>query len=456
EEKKKRGKNSVKYDLVGVVDANGDTVIDLATGKQKMENVRGWLTAGNPYVGGTTQDQDNMTSLLAKFGLIVGSSTATSEAHKNFYWWGEPDWFGAEIYAKDAIPDGATLAKKRSELRGQDWLDYAKEVTSYFTVGGEPVGTDLIKIMWPDLYRLKDMVAGQGRPTGQYVTVGEMDHLAQSLFGLVRSKVTVNGKERMRNVREQWLGSKDITLGIEQPHNLGDIDWTKVNGPTEIMAELISDRVGNIDWKNVEITDSQRKIIDNYKKGDKTDLINKINNSVTARTEPIRAGAEGFYWLMNFLVADENEVKRMWAALNTDLKPDTLTLTSGFTGKIKFMDITQGAQGSYDGYIAAEKRAIVNKKYDKDGQLDVDDQVTDETKARAKSYLRTWYKGVKGDPEYRKWFKKPIELGSVIGGQHSNTTIGEYVDDLAVMYDFLDEADKNMRLEKSPRLIVHK
>lgn len=435
EEKKKRGKNAIKEE----------------------KGVRGWLTLlGNPYVGHTLQDRDNMTSLLAKFSLIVGDNTATTEAHKNFYWWGEPDWLGAEIYAPDAIPDGATLANKRSELRGQAWLDYAKEIASYFTTGGEPVGTDLIKIMWPDLYRLKDMVAGQGRPTGQYVTVGGMDHLAQSFFGLVRSEITVNGKEKMRNIREQWLGSKDETLGIEQPHNLGEIEWAKVNGSTEITSELISERVGNIDWKDVEITDSQRKIIDNYKKGDKTDLINKINSSVTARTEPIITGAEGLYWLMNFLVADENEVKRMWAALNTDLKPDTLTLTSGFTGKIKFMDITQVVQGSYDGYIAVEKRAIANKNYDKKGQPDIEDQVSNESKARAKSYLRTWYKGVKGDPQYRTWFKKPIDLGSEFGGEDVKTTMGEYVDNLAEMYGFIDKENINERLDKLPRLIVKK
>lgn len=426
-EKKKRGKKAIKEE----------------------QDVRGWLTEfGNPYTGHVPQDRDNMSALLARMSIIVGDSLSTTEAHRNFYWWGEPDWLGAEIYAPDAIPNGETLAQKRSELRGQDWIKYATEISSYFSTGGEPVGTDLIKIMWPNLYRLKDFVAGQGRPTGQYVTIGGIDHLAQSFFGLIRSEITVNGKARMRNLREQWLGSKDETLGEEVWRKLGDFEWTKIGGDIEMLIEFISEKVTTIEENTSALPDSTKKIVQKLSDAERSKLIFNVNRLVTAKLEAIGAGAEGFYWLMNFLVADENEVKRMWAALNAELKPETLTSTNGFTGKIKFMDITQNAQGPYDGYIAAEKRALANNR-------ELSDQVSVETKQRARDYLRKWYEGVKGDPSYRMWAAKPIERIKLTGGNNiEQTTNGEYVDSLAELYDFIDKNRVRLPLKEYPALRV--
>ncbi len=425
ERKSKKGKNGVKTE--------GD--------------VRGWLTkGGNVYIG----KRDEMTAMLNKISIIVGSSLSTTEAFRNFYAWGECDWLAAEVYAPGSIPDGATVAEMKSKLKGsQEWLNWAKDVSSYFQKGGSPNGTDLGKIMWPDLWRLSDMLAKQGRPTGQYVTVGGMPNLAQGFMGLVRSEVYLNGKERIRTVREQMLGSKDKTLGIEPPKMLGDIEWAKVGGPTEVLNELFTERIGEIKWDKVELPEQVKQIATEYKTGSKAKLIEQVDKLTNASPDGIGAGAESFYWLMNFLVADDNEVKRMWAALNADLKPDTMLVTSGFTGKVKFMDITCGAQGSYDGYRAVERRAIENK-------VSFEDQLSKETNERSKNYLRQWYKGVKGDPNYGTWALKPVKLMNPGGGTEIEMNMGEYVDKLAVMYDFMDSAEERRALNLVPRLKVIK
>jgi hypothetical protein len=424
ERKKLKGKNGVKTE----------------------KDVRGWLTGGNVYVG----KRDEMTAMLNKISIIVGSSLSTTEAFRNFYSWGECDWLAAEVYAPDSIPDGATVAEMKSKLKGsKEWLNWAEDIKSYFQKGGSPNGTDLGKIMWPDLWRLSDMVAGQGRPTGQYVTVGGMPHLAQGFMGLIRSDVVLNGKKRTRNIREQMLGSKDKVLGIERPKMLGDIEWAKVGGSTDVLNEMLADRIGEIDWEKVDLPDSLNQISTEYKTGSRAKLIEQINKLTSDSSDGIGAGAESFYWLMNFLVADDNEVKRMWAALNAELKPDTMLITSGFTGKVKFMDITCGAQGSYDGYRAVEKRAIENK-------VSFEDQLKKETEGRSRDYLRQWYKGVKGDANYGTWALKPIKLMNPDGGTDIEMNMGEYVDKLAVMYDFMDSSEERRALKLVPRLKVIK
>lgn len=413
-------------------------------GTETEKDIRGWLTKGNVYLG----TRDDMNALLNKISIITGSSLSTMEAYRNFYWWGEADWLAAENYAPDTIPNGKTLAENRSKMSAKEWAEYTKEISSYIQKGGSPNATDKGKIFWADLWRLSDMVSSdQGRPAGQYVTIGEAPHVAQGLMGLVRSEVVRNGRSTIRSVREQMLGSKDLTLGIEEPIKLGDMNWSQIGGPPEVLTELLDEKIGEIDWSSSELTSSQKEMINSYKQGNRADLIKAVNALVNTNTESIGAGAEDFYWLMGFLVADENEKKRWLAAINNpEFKPDNLMTEAGFLAINKFTDITQGAQGEYDGYIEAEKQAIKNG-------ISLKEQVRNNSKKRVEKLNKVFYKGIRGSSQYKSWYRKPYEYYTSAGTK-VNTSFGEYMDSLAISYNFLDQNEARIPLNKIPSLDI--
>ncbi len=442
-----------------------DSVMD-----ETSDGLRGWLTEfGNPYAGGRGPvSRDCLLNIQSRIVILVGNADSVQVADEKFYWWGERDELGAEIYSwrlktdeekkkgygtiydigdlTPNLPTGEEITNKRNELKGQGWLKWAGDIKKRVSVTGEPVATDLCKLIHTGLWRLRDALSQNGRPAGPYITIDKFPRLTQALLGLARSQVNVGvDKEgvdiiRTRKVREQWSGSKDKVLGNVTPKRMGDIEWQKTTTPQEVLDVLMDETKEEIDWEQVgkkaHVPERLKKTIEAFNNGDKKAMENLLDETIGLGDAGIGAGVELFFTTMNYLTGDENEVKRPWAEITTPLKPDTLTMPDGWTGKIKFADISLMANGAFEDYKEVEKRALLVGEVINSDE-DLMKFVGNESKAKVVKFLHDWLQGVLSDPQFPTWVTKSVDYADDNNNTKS-TTWGKLIMMYAEVYGFAD------------------
>lgn len=395
-------------------------------------NVRGFLTfAGNPYTRG---EKDKIYAYKDRISLIVGDKGVVNEADKMFWVWGLRDELGLEIYVdKNNIPSGDILQKAFNEFTPAQRKEWCDTRLKYFSLNGEPTASDLSKIFYPDFYRLKDHL--KDRITGPLVSTGEYGRMSQCLTGLCR--VDIEGG-KTRSVTERWMGAKKLDatdFETEVAYDLGDISWEQISTPKGIMDEL-TEEINSLeptDWEKVKLP-----------KGLKDELASGVSQVMKKVFSPdsgaVGDNAMGFYWCMQFLVGDGNPAKRPWAFATAPVDSRTMASTDAFTGKIKFADITTGANGAWGKWRDLERRARV-------AGVDAGDLLKKEGKEKIRRTLRGWYKGVQSSPEYADWETQKTAYWDYKQNKEVMTNLRRRVEGfkgnpgLAVKYGFLDESE---------------
>lgn len=403
-----------------------------AIGYENEQNVRGFLTfEGNPYTRG---EKDRIYAYKDRISLIIGDKGVVNEADKMFWVWGLRDELGLEIYVdKTKIPSGDELQKVFNEFTDVQRKEWCDTRLKYFSLNGEPTASDLSKIFYPDFYRLKDHL--RDRITGPLVSTGEYGRMSQCLTGLCR--VDIEGG-KTRSVTERWMGAKKLDaedLDAEAAYDLGGIQWEQISTPKEIMDEL-TDEINSLeptDWDKVKLP-----------KGLKDELASGVSQVMKKVFSPdsgaVGDNAMGFYWCMQFLVGDGNPAKRPWAFATAPVDSRTMASTDAFTGKIKFADITTGANGAWGKWRDLERRARV-------AGVDAGDLLKKEGKEKIRRTLRGWYKGVQSSPEYADWETQKTAYWDYKQNKEVMTNLRRRVEGfkgnpgLAVKYGFLDESE---------------
>lgn len=425
-------------------------------GAIKVEkDVRGFFTQfGNPYV---KDSRDIMYTIAARAAIVVGGKDATGavrDADRRFWLWGERDRLGLEVYAPNAIPTGEGLVDKYNSLTAEQWRnEYAKENLRYFSISGEPVASDLSKLYHPDFWRLKDHL--HRRITGELITTGKLGHLAESFMSLNRTEVDLGYPNKStRSIREQWLGFKgDNVLRVEPAKNLGDIQWEKLGVSGEVMEALTSENVENLNWEDTKLPENLKEEIKKW--ANIPGFVKEVNDSLSPIGSAVRDGAEGFYWLMNFLAGDGNPDKRPFSMFISKVKPDFLMDSDCYTGKIKFERITNDANGAWGDYRGIERETIINKnagKIRKD-EIDSDEMIKRIALQNVDRTLKAWMAGVRSDEQYPIWSAKKIDYQDDTGSTKM-TSWGKFVETMAVKYGFLDANIKGDNLGKVKRVKV--
>ncbi|MDO8341499.1 MAG: hypothetical protein Q7T59_06015, partial [Candidatus Woesebacteria bacterium] len=235
--------------------------------KQEKE-VRGYLTEfGNPYTR-SRNSRDIMNTLVIRVGNLIGDKDDVRIVDRLFWTWGERDELGLEIYSKENIPTGEVLLDTFNKLSEDydKWRTWADENLRYFSLPGEPIGSDLSKIFYPQFYRLKDLL--NDRPTGPHLTVDKFKRFTQSLMtlantevrcgrfetnddGSIKYKMEADGVtfkldergnkipskelEENRSIKEQFLGHKNNDNFTNEPaKEMGEIGWEQVTAPAEM------------------------------------------------------------------------------------------------------------------------------------------------------------------------------------------------------------------------------
>lgn len=395
------------------------------------QNVRGFLTMGNPYARGS---KDLIYAYKDRISLIVGDKGVVNEADKMFWVWGLRDELGLEIYVdKTKIPSGDLLQKVFNEFTPDKRKEWCDTQLKYFSLNGEPTASDLSKIFYPDFYRLKDHL--KDRITGPLVSTGEYGRMSQCLTGLCR--VDIEGG-KTRSVTERWMGAKKLDatdLDAEMAFDLGDISWEQISTPKGIMDEL-TEEINSLeptDWEKVKLP-----------KGLKDELASGVSQVMKKVFSPdsgaVGDNAMGFYWCMQFLVGDGNPAKRPWAFATSPVDSRTMASTDAFTGKIKFADITTGANGAWGKWRDLERRARV-------AGVDAGDLLKKEGKEKIRRTLRGWYKGVQSSPEYADWETQKAVYWDYQQNKMVTSNLRRRVEGwgnnpgLAVKYGFLDASE---------------
>ncbi|HLD92565.1 MAG TPA: hypothetical protein VI795_04195 [Patescibacteria group bacterium] len=414
------------------------------TGAIKEEKeVRGFLTEfGNPYTRG---NRDAMYLLLNRIGSIIGDTDNIDVkiADRLFWTWGEKDELGLEVYSPENIPTGEQFLESFNRLASEDyekWRKLADEHLRYFSLPGEPIGSDLSKIFYPQFYRLKDLL--NDRPTGSPLTVDKFKRFTQSLMTLARNEVWCgryekddegkpafkkkeDGKPELdengrtipiklvetRSVREQFLGHK-ATDGLPEEHakEMGEIGWDQISAP----AEMEDVKIG----ESHELSPEQRQALE---------------KSIGLNSGAVADNAMGYFWLMNFLAGDGNPDKRPWAFIN-DESPDQKKLikASGFTAKNKFLTIVWHDSALV--YGDWRKKSIEADLARKKVKVLIKEQAKEAWAIGRKA----WYAGVRALPDYPTWSSQTLDYRDIESGAGKSITIVNYIEQLAVRFGFLD------------------
>lgn len=395
EEKNKRGLGAVKQE----------------------KNKRGFLTEfGNPYTRGS---RDTVYQLNNRLALLVGNKDDVKIADRLFWTWGERDELGLEQFA--TLPTGEEFLKKFNELTAIDydeWRNWANERLRYFSLPGEPIGSDLSKIFYARWYRLKDLL--NDRPTGSALTINEFDRLTQSLMTLCRTEVQVGGEGVVRSIKEQFLGHKpNDGLSAEPAKEMGEIGWEQVTTPAEIEDAMVGEDV--------------RSGLDKA----------KVDAELGIRSGSASDNAMGYFWLMNFLAGDGNPDKRPWAMIN-DENPDPRKFmkASGFTAKNKFLTIVWHDAALV--YGEWRKKQIEARAEEGATSKDrVSRRIKKEAEAKWKRGRKNYWHGVRSLPDYSTWEDQQIKIRTVEQEQRQKSVISivEGVSGkpgLAVRFGFMD------------------
>ncbi|MBL7036896.1 hypothetical protein ISR94_03635 [Candidatus Microgenomates bacterium] len=416
--------------------------------------VRGFLTAdGNTMSRG---EKDLQYSMLGKLSLIVGDEFAVRDADRMFWTRGSKDELGPEFYAfKHEIKDGKVVYIKDTEgnfipdlptgedlvvawnrfATDKEWARWARPYLKRFSLPGEPVGSDLSKLFWTYLYRLKDQL--NERPTGLLLSTDKVPRLAQSLFSLVRTMrktVYLNEKgdvvrgtdgkilnvDAFRSIYEQWEGYKgDEYLAIEKPIHLSDFSWEQVRVPEEAEEVIVNERrkatvledIGLLNskvWKMLNVSDENKEEIIKDHGGDENKAIEFMVGKTYSKDDGgVGDNADGFYKLFNFLAGDGNAEKRPWAYLGTSkIDPKMLTEPDTYTAKKKFLQIIYGAVGAFGNFRKYDRQASVLLQ--KGEKVKTKDLMKNEADLNISKTQKAWYKSLISHPMSQTWGDQDI------------------------------------------------
>jgi hypothetical protein len=456
--------------------------------------VRGFVTAdGNTFSRG---ERDLQSSMLGKLSLLIGDEFAVRDADRMMWTRGGKDELGPEfyafkhtidrnggiIYSKDQngnlipdLPTGEELIEAWNKYpNDEEWAKWAKPILKRFSLPGEPVGSDLSKIFWTYLYRLKDQL--NERPTGLLLSTDKVPRLAQSLFSLARTSVqtTYLNKEGdvvrdednkilkincPRSIYEQWEGFKgDKYLAIEKPINLGNFEWNKVRAPEEIEEVVVNERrnassteemgVANEKvWNLLGVSnDIKLQIVKDHGGNENKALEFMIGKTYATDEGGVGDNADGFYKLLNFLAGDGNEEKRPWAYLTkTKIDPKNLIEPDTYTAKKKFLQIIFGAGGAFGDYRKYDRQA--SQAYQNGQKITADDLIKAEANINVVKTQKAWYSSLRSSTSYPTWAFIPYKMK--VGRNSKEPSILEVIEGygsnpgLAVKYGFIDKGTFN-------------
>lgn len=415
----------------------GDVANWVSDDKRTKETVdvekerRGYLTEfGNIYTERSFSDE-NENTILARIELILGNPDAVRVGNRLFKIFGLADELGLEFYKGEGNLPTVAEIEQASKLPYVKWREMADQWLKRFSIQGEPVASDLSKLMHTKYYRLKDIL--RDRPSGPMFTLDQFERLTLSLLSLNSSKVDVFGVGAdndnyklwpVRSLMEQWWGyEEDGVLPKEPAKDLGEIDWLVVKMPEEA-----------------------RRIEGEVRKEAEEEAIKKAaeaGEEISVNREATRDEAWGYYVLLLFLSGQDNPLKRPWAFLNfEDYNPHDFLKNNFYTSKSKFLQIT-GHQGTV-GPLTGKKS--YRDLYREHGNIERDpttvpsgikDPIRVHLKALYETTLRnrtrTYWSGVKTLPQYEnEWRTLKLDM---VGAAQSLMNRAEF---LAKRYGFQD------------------
>jgi hypothetical protein len=364
---------------------------------EKKKRLRGFLTElGNVYAA---SDRDGVNLMLSKIEFLLEDKGAVRDADRYFQITGLRDELNLEELAEKMPPVEEIIEKHKlkGEVGYKEWRDEADWWLSWFSMSGDPIGSDLSKIFYPKHFRLKDLL--KDRPAGPILTAYDYERFTQSMFSLGRSDVVIKeieieGKEekqkiiQTRSILEQWRGyaEEEGVMPGEGAKDLGDIDWEAVRVPNKITGELIE-----------EIRKAQ---IEPEKEQEKEPVLGILKNAP-------KDSLWSYYTLMNWLAGRDNKIKAPWLfALDETENLPLLRVASTYTEKEKFLSIVW-----HDKALAFGKwRPLYIKYKDKDS---VDEHLDGKAKEKTQKGKRDWYKGVRNLPNFPEIMAQEVKIVNV-------------------------------------------
>lgn len=362
--------------------------------QEAKDGLRGYLTEfGNPYAEGS---RDNLYALMGRMNEIVGDDMAVTEAGRFFWTRGMRDELGAEVYTKK-LPTGEELLDIFNKFSYEQWQEYCGKIKDCYAINGEPVCSDLSKIFWPKLWRLKEMMLD--RSAGPYLTYDKFERLTQSELSLCRVR-TESGE--LRSIREAWLGYKGRpSFNAEKAIDLGGIEWEQAGVPANVTEQA-----------SVEATE--------------------LNKSA------IQDNADGYFWVMNYLAGDDNPAKRPWQFIMKGVERFAdLQRPEAYTDKIKFWKIVwHGPAITWGNWRERYQR---NKLNGGDHVSKTEDEADKEASQKLDKAKKDWWDGIVSLPEY------PIILTQDVryvddGGSTRSTTLIKLIEPLARRFGFINDS----------------
>lgn len=421
----------------------------------KELKVRGfWTSDGNTFTRG---EKDLQFAMNAKISISIEDPKGyvVRDADQMMWTRGEKDEMGAEIYAFKYAADGKTplldeygkmipnlptgeelVEAWNRILNEEQWIKEMKPILKRFSLPGEPIGSDLSKLIHFYLYSLKDNL--NERPSGLLLGVDKMKKMSQSMLSLGRTQIETayldkdgnvvkdeSGKIKKiksnRSLLEQWDGFKgDDYLAVEPAIDLSDMSWNKVRSPEEVEDVKVSElRVAmNTDdgkrmtvaiWESLKIsTEAKSELI--TKHGDEAQALTAVLGEFFAMDDGgMGDNLDGFYKLMNFLAGDGNPDKRPHAYFkNTKIDPKALKELDTWTGKKKFLQIIFGAAGAWGDFRKYDRTMskLISEGKDKkaDGsQITVRSIITDEVNENVSKVQEGYYDTLRSHPDWPMW-----------------------------------------------------
>jgi len=247
------------------------------------------------------------------------------------------------------------------------------------------------------------------RSAGPVVTYDKFDHLTQSMFSLARIRVSTGEKDEygdditeMRSINEAFLGHKKgkMTGDVnEMAIDLGNIEWQQSKMPTDVQDFLAGGGV-ELEGKRKEITDTGETRIKEFK----IDL------------KAVQDNVEGYFWVMNYLAADDNVTKRPWQFIMKlfERASDMETLP-WYTDKIKFWQIIwHGAATAWghwrERYLEARNDPANAGKSRQELVKAAEDKLDDDAGAMVENGKMYYFDGVRSSPAYQNSMNEPVKI----------------------------------------------
>lgn len=351
-----------------------------AVGVEKAK--RGYLSEfGNPYA---KSSRDALYVLTERMNQLTGDALAVTEAGRYFWTRGMRDQYGLELYTDEKnFPTGEQLLEFYNTHTDAERKVYFGDLQRLVTLNGEPVGSDLSKLIHTKWWRFKEMI--RDRFSGPYLTYDKFNYTNLSFMRLCRTNVPVpdglgGSVDQTRSIEEQFLGFRSTDgLKDEEPKEMGEIEWKAVRVPDDVKAA--------VEMSGYSVPDN----------------------------------ADGYFWVMNYLTAEDNPEKRFYQMIvNTIERPDNLKKPKSWTDKTKFMVITfhdaVAIAGQwrdwYSKYLSGAKSTDEVKAMTKKAEFMAGRKATRDVEKRKQD----WYDGERSTIEYPTWSPMPVKYGGYVNG----------------------------------------